>query len=70
MKLNKSELIKLLNEEFNGNFSKLSRALGLNVAYVYRVIEKDKNCGVKFFSSIIRWCQENNKDYKEYIFLP
>jgi hypothetical protein len=70
MELNKPAVIKLFNEHFNGNFSKFARALGVDVSYVYRVIEKEKNCGVKFYTSVIRWCQENNMDYREFILLP
>lgn len=69
MSLNKPALTKLLYDEFNGNFTKLAKALNVDVSYVYRVIEKEKNCGAKFFSSVIRWCQDNNRDYREYIFL-
>jgi hypothetical protein len=70
MKLNKVAMINLLYERFNGNFSRLARELGLDVAYVYRVLEKNRNCGAKFFSNIMLWCTKNNLDYKRFIFLP
>lgn len=70
MNLNKPAFIKLFYEEFKGNFSRLAKVLGLDVSYVYRVIEKEKKCGIKFFNALIRWCQENNRNYMDYIFLP
>lgn len=69
MRLNKAALTDLLNTKFNGNFTKFSKELGLNVAYVYRVLEKDRNCGVKFYSCVIQWCKDNDVDYNQYIFL-
>ena len=69
MKLNKEALNRLLYDKFDGNYSRLARELQLNVTYVYRVLEKDKNCGAKFFSSVIKWCNDNGMDYNEYIFL-
>ena len=69
LRLNKVALTDLLNTKFNGNFTKLAKELELDVAYVYRVLEKDRNCGVKFYSCVMRWCNDNNVDYKRYIFL-
>jgi energy-converting hydrogenase A subunit M len=70
MKLNKHALERLLYEHFGGNFTRLSKELRIDVSHVHKVIEKEKGCGAKFLNSIIRWCQENDKDYREFIFLP
>ena len=70
MKLNKEALNMLLNNKFNGNYTRMSKEMGLNVAYVYRVLAKNRNCGAKFFSCVMKWCSDNGRDYKEFIFLP
>ncbi|MFC5702632.1 hypothetical protein ACFPVX_15110 [Cohnella faecalis] len=70
MKLNKAALIRHMNENFNGNYAWLAWELKIDVAYVYAVLVNDKKCGELFLKSIIRWCDENNTDFREYIFLP
>lgn len=70
MRLNKEALNKVLYEEYGGNYSRFSRELRLDVAYVYKVLVKDKNCGTKFFSSVMKWCNDNGRDFNNYIFLP
>lgn len=69
MQLNKKAFKSLLNSEFNGNFNKMSRELDVNVAQLYRILEKDSNPGVKFLSKIITWCNQHDKNYNDYIFL-
>ncbi|GEQ22115.1 hypothetical protein CBU02nite_26210 [Clostridium butyricum] len=69
MELNKNALIELMNNKFNGSYTKLAKALGIDVAYVYRVLVKERNCGAKFYSCIIQWCNSNDEDYNKYIFL-
>ena len=70
MRLNKEALNKVLYDEYEGNYSRFSRELGLDVAYVYRVLVKDRNCGTKFFSNVMKWCNEKGRDFNEFIFLP
>ncbi|MBW9152867.1 hypothetical protein [Clostridium estertheticum] len=70
MGLNKFALKNLMNERFNNSYTKLSRAIGVDAAHVYRVLAKDNTPGIKFFNGIIKWCTDNQLDYREYIFLP
>lgn len=70
MKLNKPALKQLLYSDFDGNFNKMARGLGINVAQLYRTLEKNGNAGAKFFGRLMSWCKANGKDYNEYIFLP
>ncbi|MCB2357320.1 hypothetical protein [Clostridium estertheticum] len=70
MGLNKFALKNLMDERFNSSYTKLSRAIGVDVAHVYRVLAKDNTPGIKFFNGIIKWCTDNQLDYREYIFLP
>jgi len=70
MGLNISALRLLMDEQFNKSYTKLSRAIGVDVAHVYRVLVKKNTPGIKFFNGIIKWCTDNQVDYREYIFLP
>ncbi|MBU3157650.1 hypothetical protein [Clostridium estertheticum] len=70
MGLNKFALKNLMDERFNSSYTKLSRAIGVDVAHVYRVLAKNNTPGIKFFNGIIKWCTDNQLDYREYIFLP
>lgn len=69
MELNKIALIELMNNKFEGSYTKLARALGIDTAYVYRVLAKERNCGIKFYSCIMSWCSSNNEDYTKYILI-
>ncbi len=70
MDLKKSALQQLLEEWFNSSYTKLSRAIGVDVAHVYRVLVKNNTPGLKFFNGLMKWCTDNGLDYREYIFLP
>ncbi|MBW9174014.1 hypothetical protein K2F43_22955 [Clostridium estertheticum] len=70
MELNKFALKNLMDERFNSSYTKLSRAIGVDVAHVYRVLAKNNTPGIKFFNGMIKWCTDNQLDYREYIFLP
>ena len=70
MGLNKCALKNLMDERFNSSYTKLSRAIGVDVAHVHRVLTKNNTPGIKFFNGIIKWCTDNQLDYREYIFLP
>jgi hypothetical protein len=69
MQLNKKSLKDLLYSEFDGNFNKMARELGINVAQLYRVLEKDSNAGAKFFCRLMLWCNQHGHDFNDYIFL-
>lgn len=70
MSLNKYALRGLMNERFNSSYTKLSKAIGVDVAHVYRVLVKNNTPGIKFFNGLMKWCTDNQLDYREYIFLP
>jgi len=70
MNLNKSALQDLMDERFNRSYTKLSKAIGVDVAHVYRVLVKNNTPGIKFFNGIIKWCTDNQIDYREFIYLP
>ena len=68
MGLNIAALKLLMDEQFSKSYTKLSRAIGVDVAHVYRVLVKKYTPGIKFFNGIIKWCTDNQVDYREYIF--
>ena len=70
MNLKKSALQHLMDERFNSSYTKLSKAIGVDVAHVYRVLVKNNTPGLKFFNWLMKWCTDNQLDYREYIFLP
>ena len=70
MELNKLALKNLMDERFNSSYTKISRAMGIDVAQVYRVLAKNNTPGIKFFNGIIKCCTDNQLDYRKYIFLP
>ena len=70
MNLKKTELQHLLEECFGSSYTKLSRAIGVDVAHVYRVMAKNNTPGLKFFNGLMKWCTDNQLEYREYIFLP
>ncbi|WP_291637735.1 hypothetical protein [Clostridium sp.] len=70
MNLKKFALQQLLEVCFDSSYTKLSKAIGVDVAHVYRVLVKNNTPGLKFFNGLMRWCTDNQLDYREYIFLP
>ncbi|MCJ7691215.1 MAG: hypothetical protein MUO60_18145 [Clostridiaceae bacterium] len=70
MNLKKYALQQLLEDCFDSSYTKLSKAIGVDVAHVYRVLVKNNTPGLKFFNGLMKWCTENQLDYREYIFLP
>jgi hypothetical protein len=70
MDLKRSALQQLLEEWFGSSYTRLSRAIGVDVAHVYRVIVKENAPGLKFFNGLMKWCTDNELDYRKYIFLP
>jgi hypothetical protein len=70
MDLKRPALQQLLEEWFGNSYTRLSRAIGVDVAHVYRVIVKENTPGLKFFNGLMKWCTDNELDYRKYIFLP
>lgn len=60
----------LLREKFNGNQSKMAKELKIS-RYQLNMIFKNngKNAGKKIMGAIMKYCEENNYNYKDYIFL-
>ena len=59
MNLKKYALKHLMDERFNSSYTKLSKAIGVDVAHVYRVLVKNNTPGLKFFNGLMKWCTDN-----------
>lgn len=69
MEININNLEILLNKKFFGNKSLLAKTLKLEVSHVNKVFNnKGKGAGAKFCGAIIKYCEMNKMDYKDYIF--
>lgn len=69
MKINIEALKKLLEEKFHGNQTIFSEATGLERTHVNKVFRSNgKGAGAIFCGAIIKYCNQNNLDYQNYIF--
>lgn len=71
MEVNIEALKKLLEEKFHNNQTLFAQELGLDRTHVNKVFKNNgKGAGAIFCGAIIKYCNENNLDYKDYfIFL-
>ena len=70
MEVNIKELKILLNEKFKGNQPLFAETFGLERSHVNKVFKNEgKGAGAIFCGAIIKYCNDNNLDYKKYIFL-
>ncbi len=70
MEINIGALNILLREKFDGNQAEMARTFGLS-KYQLNIIFKNngKGAGKKVMGAIIKYCERNNYNYKDYIFL-
>lgn len=70
MELNMEALNKLLKEKFDNNQAKMARILGVS-KYQLNIVLKNNgaHAGKKFIGAIIKFCDVNEYDFRDYIFL-
>lgn len=69
MQINILELQTLIKTEFHGNQKAFSKVLSIDRTYLNKILKNDgKGAGIKFCEAIMKYCNENNKDYERYIF--
>lgn len=68
MYLNKSKLMECMETYYEGNYSKFSKALNVEVAQLHRIINKDSQAGTVFLGRLHLFCSKNNMDFNEFIF--
>lgn len=62
--------ITLLREKFNNNQAEMARNLKISKYQLNIVLKSNgKNAGKKVIGAIMKFCEENGYDYKDYIFL-
>ena len=70
MEINIIELEKLLKERFGGNQTDFAETMGLERTHVNKVFKsKGKGAGAVFCGAVIKYCNINNLNYQNYIFL-
>ena len=71
MEINMGAFNTLLIERFNNNQAEMARNLGISKYQLNMVLNnKGKKAGKKFIGAIIKFCDQNNYDFRNYIFLP
>lgn len=70
MKLNSKAIKKLLKEKFDNNITLFAKEINVDRTHLSRVIRSNGNgAGAVVCGGVIRYCNKNNLDYKDYIFL-
>ena len=70
MRVNIPNLNKLIKEKFRGNRTFFAETIEINRSYLNQILNnKIENNSSKICNAIIKYCEKNNLDYKEYIFL-
>lgn len=60
----------LLREKFDGNQAKMAKELGISRFQFNSILKNNgKNAGKKVIGAIIKFCQRNNYNFEDYIFL-
>lgn len=70
MKVNIPNLLKLIEEKYRGNQSFFAEDAEIDRSYLNLLMNgKIESSSPKICNSIIRYCENNNLDYRDYIFL-
>lgn len=70
MEINMGAFYTLLRERFNNNQAEMAKILGISRYQLNMVINSNgKKAGKKVMGAIIKFCDDNNYDFRNYIFL-
>ncbi|TCO69544.1 hypothetical protein [Marinisporobacter balticus] len=69
MKPNILKIQKLVDEKFEGNKTSFARSIGVKRSQVSVILNDGVGAGIKFFGGLIKYCDEHNLNFREYIFL-
>lgn len=70
MEVNIQKLEELIRQKFDNNKTKFAETIGISREYVSKLLNgKKDNDSAKICNAIILYCETNNLDYKDYIFL-
>ncbi len=68
MRLNREKTEQLLNSR-GWSEVMFARKLDLDYSYVFRVMRGERGVGKKFLTGLIKLCEKEGLDFKEFIFL-
>ena len=63
MKLNVDAMKKLMKERYNNNYNAFSRATGVNIALLYRILNEQCGDGVKTLNLVMDFFKSNDLVY-------
>lgn len=70
MEINMGAFNTLLREKFNNNQSKMAKELEISRYQLNMILNRNgKNAGKKIIGAIIKYCDNNNYNFRDYIFL-
>lgn len=70
MEINMGAFNTLLREKFNNNQSEMAKALNISRYQLNMILNHNgKNAGKKVIGAVIKYCDSNNYNFKDYIFL-
>ncbi len=69
MQLKIDKLKELMDEKCTGNYNAFARETGINVALLYRLLNKQANAGLKTINALISYLKAKNLPVEDYIFL-
>lgn len=70
MEINMGAFNTLLREKFNNNQAEMAKALNISRYQLNMILNHNgKNAGKKVIGAVIKYCDSNNYNFKDYIFL-
>lgn len=70
MKINKEMLLLLIEEKFDNNKTKFAETIGISREYLTNILNGKKDSdSAKLCNAVLLYCESNNLNYKDYIFL-
>lgn len=69
MQIKIDKLKQLMDAECAGNYNAFARETGINVALLYRLLNKQANAGLKTVNALINYLKLKNLPVEDYIFL-
>lgn len=71
LKLNIEAVLELIKKNFRNNKTFFAETIGVDPSYLSSVLNsKAIDHSPKICNGVMKYCQENNLDYRKYIILP
>ncbi|MCX7921073.1 MAG: hypothetical protein N3B21_03485 [Clostridia bacterium] len=67
MKINRDNLIKLMNYYCAGNCTRFARELGVDTSHLHRYLNTGIGGGTKIVGAVIKFCKINGLNFEEYV---